>query len=295
MKSLLLTIIILLHFPISTVNASEVIVDTQWLKTNIDSSNLILIDMSDESQYQRFHIKNAIQLPYRILNQTLKNRVSVSIGSRNIVKLLGLLGVTPNSHIVIYDDTGGLHAGRLLWELDRINHKKVSLLDGGLVKWILEGNKVTATPFQPKSKTHYPLPKTLNNKMIASIDDVLPASRSKDTLLIDVRSEEEYIGNVKRRRSGHIPGAKLWSWDNAINFQDQFKFKSSKVLGSELEKIGLTKKSQAVILYCRSAHRASQSYATLRSLGFKNIKIYDGSMKQYEITANAPLTKGLKP
>lgn len=295
MKTLLLTFIIFLYSAVSTVYASEATVDTQWLKTNIDNPNIVLIDMSDETQYQRFHIKNAIQLPYRVLNQKLKNGVSLSIGSKNIVKLLGLLGISTTSHIVIYDDIGSLHAGRLFWELERIKHKNVSLLDGGLVKWILEGNPVTAKPFQPTAKTNYPLPKSLNKNILATIKDVLPDSRSKNTLLIDVRSQDEYNGNVKQRRSGHIPGAKIWSWDNAINFEDQFKFKPKKTLEAELNKIGLIKKQQPVILYCRSAHRASQSYATLRSLGFDNVKVYDGSMKQYVITANAPLTKGANP
>ena len=295
MKTLLFAIIVLLHSSFSNAYASDVLVNTKWLKSNISNPDLVIIDMSDETQYQRFHIQNAIQLPYRILNQKLKNGVSISIGSDNIVKLLGLLGITTTSHVVVYDDTGGLHASRLLWELERINHPKVSLLDGGLVKWILEGNPVTATSFQPKSKTHYPLPKSFNTKTTATITDVLPASRAKDTLLIDVRSKEEYIGNVKQRRSGHIPGAKLWNWDNAINFQDQFKFKTSKELTAELSNIGLNKKNQSVILYCRSAHRASQSYVTLRTLGFIKVKIYDGSMNEYGITANAPLTKGPKP
>lgn len=295
MKTLFCAFIIFLHSSLTTVSAADIIIDTQWLKANIDNPNLVLIDMSDETQYQRFHIRNAIQLPYHVLNQTLKNRVSISIGSHNIVKLLGLLGISPSSHVVIYDDTGGLHAGRLFWELERVNHKNVSLLDGGLVKWILDGNPVTATPFQPKMKTLYPAPKVFNKNTIATIDDVLPDSRAKNTLLIDVRSKEEYLGHIKRRRSGHIPGAKLWSWDNAINFENQFKFKESKKLKTELGKIGLIQKHQPVVLYCRSAHRASQSYVTLRSLGFKNVKVYDGSMKQYEISANAPVTKGPKP
>lgn len=295
MKTLLFSFIIFLYSSVSSVYASEATVDTQWLKANINNSNIVLLDMSDETQYQRFHIKNAIQLPYHVLNQKLKNGVSLSIGSNNIVKLLGLLGITTASHVIVYDDTGGLHAARLFWELERIKHTNVSILDGGLVKWILDGNPVTAVPFQPKVKTNYPLPKSLNKNTLATIDDVLPDSRKKNTLLIDVRSQEEYTGNVRQRRSGHIPGAQLWSWDNAIDFENQFKFKSTEILKAELSKIGLKKKNQSVILYCRSAHRASQSYATLRSMGFQNVKVYDGSMNEYEKTANAPLTKGANP
>jgi len=295
MKTLLFAFVIFSHSFLSTVYAAETLVTTQWLKANIDNSDIVLIDMSDETQYQRFHIKKAIQLPYHVLNRKLKNGVSLSIGSHNIVKLLGLLGITTSSHVILYDDMGGLHAGRLYWELERINHKNVSLLDGGLVKWILDGNPVTANPFQPTAKTNYTLPKSLHKNTLATLDDVLPSSQAKNTVLIDVRSKEEYTGNVKQRRSGHIPGAKLWSWDNAINFENQFKFKPAEILKAELSAIGLKQKQQPVILYCRSAHRASQSYVALRSLGFENIKIYDGSMAQYEISANAPLTKGVSP
>ncbi len=300
MKHLLRTLIVLLFSLssltyVSLASASPTTVSTEWLEKHLDNPGIVLIDMSDETQYQRFHLKNAIQLPYHVLNQRLKNGVSVSIGRNNIVKLLGLLGISASSHVVVYDDMGGLHAGRLFWELERINHKRVSLLNGGLVKWILEGKPVTATPYQPGKKTNYPQPKLAKDIHLASIKEVLPATREKDTLLIDVRSKEEYMGHVKQRRSGHIPGARLWGWDNAVDFENQFKFKPKSVLQDELKKIGLTKKDQPVILYCRSAHRASQSYLTLRYLGFTNVKVYDGSMKQYAQTANAPLTKGLKP
>lgn len=295
MKLFLRALIVLLFSLGSMAYAAEVTVSTQWLEKQLDKPNIVVIDMSDETQYQRFHLKNAIQLPYHVLNQNLKNGVSLSIGRNNITKLLGLLGISADSHVVIYDDIGGLHAGRLFWELERINHKNVSLLDGGLVKWILEGKPVTAIPYQPGKKANHPSPKSTSDIRLASIEDVLPATRKKDTLLIDVRSEQEYIGQVKQRRSGHIPGARLWSWDNAVDFDNQFKFKPKSVLEAELKKIGLVKKTQAVILYCHSAHRASQSYLTLRYLGFKNVKVFDGSMKQYVLTANAPLTKGAKP
>lgn len=295
MKLLIQLIFLFSFLNISTSFAASPLVETNWLAANLDKKNIVLIDMSDETQYQRFHIKNAIQLPYHVLNKRLKNGVSLSIGSDNIQKLLGLLGITTNSHVIIYDDIGALHAGRLFWELERLNHKNVSILNGGLVKWILEGKPVTAKTFQPTKKTNYQPSNVSVKTSLATLDDVLPATRSKDTLLIDVRSTEEYIGNIKARRSGHIPGAKSWDWQNAVDFENQFKFKPTKVLKSELSKLGLNKKEQAVILYCQSAHRAAQSYITLRSLGFNNVKVYDGSMKEYSITPNAPLTKGANP
>ena len=93
MKLFLRTLIALLFSLCSIAYAAEVTVSTQWLEKQLDNPNVVIIDMSDETQYQRFHLKNAIQLPYHVLNQNLKNGVSLSIGQNNITKLLGLLGI----------------------------------------------------------------------------------------------------------------------------------------------------------------------------------------------------------
>ena len=61
-----------------------------------------------------------------------------------------------------------------------------------------------------------------------------------------------------------------------------------------LKQLGITNKKQELIVYCRSGHRASQSYFTLRKLGFENVKLYDASMNEYQ-QSNKPLIKGMKP
>ena len=67
---------------------------------------------------------------------------------------------------------------------------------------------------------------------------------------------------------------------------------SDKVLQGELSKLGVKDKTKPLIVYCRSGHRASQSYLTLRSLGYTNVKLYDGSMAEYASKRELPLKKG---
>ena len=111
------------------------------------SSESFLVDIN----WLQKNLKETTHLPYAAINTRNKSDVSFSVGENKIIKILGLLGIKPNHHIVIYDDMGGLHASRFFWELEKLGHKNISLLDGGLVKWILAGNKVTATS---KYKTH---------------------------------------------------------------------------------------------------------------------------------------------
>lgn len=263
-------------------------VNTSWLAEHKNDKNLVIIDMSDGTQYQRFHIPGAINLPYEILNKTSKKRISTSVGSDTIVKFLGLLGIKRESQVIIYDDMGGLNASRLFWELQRLQHKKVALLDGGLVQWILEGRKVNNIPVEPKP-VKYILDVKPNNTPLAELNDVT----GKATIL-DVRSREEYMGHPRQKRSGHIPGAHWWSWDNTVDFANGFRHKPTASLIDSLKQLGVTDKKQQLVVYCRSGHRASQSYFTLRNLGFENVKLYDASMAEYQQTKK-PLTKGMKP
>ena len=114
-------------------------------------------------------------------------------------------------------------------------------------------------------------------------------------VIIDVRTPEEYVGHPRYPRSGHIPGAQLWPWDQAVDFDQGFVIDRQNKLKQELGQLGLKDPEQPVVLYCRSGHRASHSYFTLRQLGFKNVKIYDGSMKEYEKIKSEPLIKGKRP
>ena len=290
------SLIFILLFSLScSVFALERTVDVDWLKKNINHKNLVLIDMSDSLQYQSFHIPGAINLPYEAINTTRKkDRASISIGKQNIVKLLGLLGIERSTHIVIYDDMGGLNAGRLYWELSRIQHPEFSVLNGGLVSWILGHNRVDNKPVKPRPAV-YTLPDSVkieSDNYTATTNDVKNAG--KDTQIVDVRTPEEYIGSIKHPRTGHIPGAKLWSWDNALDVAGGFRLRQTDSLLKELELQGIDK-NKPTIVYCRSGHRASQTFYTLKELGFKDVRLYDGSMKAYSKDKALPLNKGKHP
>jgi len=287
MKALLL--LISLTFS-SQLIASPVLVDTNWLEKNISNKNLVVIDTSDHTQHLRFHIPGAVHIDYsEITYKPKRSKVSIQVPNEYFVKLLGQRGISNDKHIIIYDDMGGLNAGRLFWQLEQIGHKKISVLNGGLVKWILEGRKITNR--ETKSK-----PATYAANTSGQVDNLATLDTVSNTkaLLIDARSKEEYMGYPRYPRSGHIPGATLWDWQNNVNFEDAFKIKTPELIQTEQKKINLKDKEQSVIVYCRSGHRAAQTYLTLRSMGFNKVKLYDGSMAEYSLNKKAPLEKGCK-
>lgn len=275
-------------------SAPSFLVDINWLQKNLSSPSVRLIDMSDETQFQRFHIPGATHLPYAAINRRNKKGVSLSVGQNHIVKILGLLGIQPKHHVVIYDDMGGLHASRLFWELEKIGHKKISIVDGGLVKWILAGKKVTADINNVKAVQYNADRKSGRNNVVTA-EEILKSEFNNKNILLDVRSKDEYVGHPRNPRGGHIPQAKWWEWSQAVNFENAFKMQDNATLKKQLHQVGINNTDTPITLYCQSAHRASQSYFTLRQLGYKNVKIYDGSMSEYSKIKSAPLKKGLTP
>lgn len=269
--------------------ANNVFVSTEWLKQNQDK--VTLIDMSQQAQYQKFHIEGALWMNYHWLIKP-QNGLALSGGSEYITKILSQFGIKPDTHIVIYDDMGGLDASRLYWELNKLQHAKVNILDGGLVNWVLAGHKVTQATAKRPIKSNYPLPKhTLTDTLTANKAEVIAAIEDINTILLDTRSKEEYQGLPKEKRSGHIPSAIWFEWSNAFNMRNGFKQHNSAELTDYLATLGLQDKQQPIILYCNTAHRAARSFTMLKSLGYTDIKLYDGSMQEYEIDKTLPLQK----
>jgi len=270
--------------------AEPVMVETDWLSKHLSDKGLVVVDMSsDPLQYTRFHIPGAVRLSYEDLLRVRKpDGVKLRLSNKQFYALLGKLGISRQSYVVIYDDMGGLNAGRLFWQLEQIGHPRVSVLNGGLVSWIQDGNRITGQETQPVAASYLPVQEFRDNDIAYSA--VREQIKTDQSVFVDVRSLEEYQGSPRLPRSGHIPGALWWPWENSINLNNAFRHKPLKEIQVQLDRIGVTPK-KPVILYCRTGHRASQSYLTLRALGYTRVKVYDGSMAEYSQHRDAPLMK----
>lgn len=293
----LLIFVLLCGFgPIAVLQAAPVLVTSAWLEPQLKDRDLVVIDMTDEDlQYTRYHIPGAVRLGYTdLLNAPVGKKPPAPLTDAQLATLLGQLGITRHTRLVLYDDMGGLNAGRLFLDLERIGHPSVSVLDGGLVKWVLEGRRVDNIPVLRKPAT-YTLGATRRANVAALTDVQRAASQADPVLLLDVRSRDEYTGNPKEPRSGHIPQARWWPWEQAIRMDSGFTLHEPDVLLTSLAKADVPDRKTPIILYCRSGHRASQSYLTLRHLGFENVRVYSGSMNEYLQDRAALLVRGLAP
>lgn len=294
LSKILTTLFFLLFIFLQSAQANDkVFVSAEWV--NEHQNKLVLIDLSSNNSYQKFHLPNAIWVNYDWLIRP-QNGLALSGGPNYMQLVLSELGIKREDHIVIYDDMGNLDASRLYWELNKLQHPKVNILDGGTVQWVLKGFPVTQTVPERLTKTNYPLPeKTLTDALTADKTEVLAAIKDKNITLLDIRTEEEYIGHPKQKRSGHIPTAEWFDWTLAVNAANGYQQSEEKDLLNQLSDIGIQDKKQAIIIYCNSGHRAARSITMFQNLGFENVKLYDASMQEYGIDESLPLKLGKQP
>lgn len=105
---------------------------------------------------------------------------------------LSNLAVTRNHHIVAYDDGASPNAATLYRLLTYFQHPRVSVLDGGMTKWLHERRDADHRPADP-GYAPYEI-RGADKTAVAATEDVLRALGAPDAAFVDVRSPAEYLG-----------------------------------------------------------------------------------------------------
>ncbi len=268
------------------------ILSSEQLKNQLQQSGntLLLIDMTSPNTYIQHHIAEAVFLDYAWIVRIEPPRMGLLSNIDQLNTVFNAIGLTPDTHVVAYDDEGGGRACRLLWTLETVGHKHYSLLDGGIQNWMSENNPVT-------DKVVYPTPNTTSNECKYSILDQAIADQAfihehlndPAVAILDSRSPAEYTGKKAfAERAGHIPGAVNWDWMTAMDKEHNLCLKPQTELTASLESIGITK-DKLVITHCQTHHRSAHTFIVLKSLGFENVKGYPGSWSDWGNTSGLPI------
>lgn len=273
--------------PAGAADAPGLLVDADWLEARRGDPSVRIVDMTTErDDYQKAHIPGAVYLG---VNDT---RVGVPAGGYRLpteaeaMRLLGALGITPESTVVAYDDMGGLHASRLFFVLEVFGHRKVALLDGGLVAWRRAGYPVTRDVPRVSPTTYRP---KIDGDRVVSAEWVRDRLGDPGLALVDARSADEFAGrDVQAKRGGHIPGAVNVEWKR--NVRSDLRFKSVDELRAMYAAAGVTPE-KTVVTYCQTHHRAAHTYFVLRLLGFPRVVGYDRSWIEWGNRDDLPVAR----
>lgn len=265
------------------------ILEPEGLERRLGEEGLLVVDLCKPEIYPQYHIPGAVQLDYGKLVAQHGMARGLLPDDDQLEELFSSIGLTPETHVVAYDDEGGGKAGRLLWTLDVVGHRHFSLLNGGLQAWYNEGRPGSREAVQPR-RSHYQVNREKHG--IADAAYILARLGDPRTAILDARSPNEYLGLTRTAlRNGHIPGAANLDWTFAMDPEHNLRLKPEAELRQALVARGVTPDKE-VIVHCQTHHRSAYTYVVLKALGYPDVKGYAGSWSDWGNRDDTPVETG---
>ncbi|MBP8626293.1 MAG: sulfurtransferase [Syntrophorhabdales bacterium] len=289
LKHIYLLSLIFVLSVVSTAISAEPAVSTDWLEKNLNNPNIVIVDVRKVEEYKAGHIPSAVNIYYgswAITKAGIRNELPAI---DDLFDIIGSAGITADTHVVVVGkvDTppDKFDMTRVAWTLKYAGVKNVSILDGGYNKWMTDKKPVSTEAVKPKEK---PYKAEVNKNLIVDKDYVL--SKLGKAILVDVREPEFYQGKKKLdfvAKLGRIKGAV--NLPNSLAFNKDSTFKSREELEKAASAAVGTDRSKEIITYCDTG-KTCTAWAIILSdmLGYKDVKIYDGSTEEWTKDPNAP-------
>ncbi len=249
-------------------------------------ADVLVVDLCKPETYAQAHVPGAVNLDYARLNLSRPPVGGLLPDETTLSDTLSSIGLSPEKHVVAYDDEGGGKAARLLWTLDVLGHQRFSLLDGGHRAWVeaslpVEDSPTSASPSRYRA--------VVGETARADREFILGRLGADNFALVDARTPEEYSGENRRaERGGHIPGAVNFNWVNAMDRERALRLRPGNELLREFAALGVTPDKE-VVAYCHTHHRSSHTYIVLKSLGFERLRGYPGSWSEWGNDPSTPV------
>ena len=194
-----------------------------------------------------------------------------------LAQKLGAAGVSKSTQVVVYDDAGGMIAGRLWWLLRWLGHDRVALLDGGINRWRSEGRPLsTALPahapavFAAQLRDYTVGTEAVQNNLL-----------SDDLCLVDARSPDRFRGENETLdpAGGHIPGARNRFFRD--NLDAEGLFRSAAELHAEFLGLLAGVEPRQAVMQCGSGVSACHNLLAMEIAGLPGARLYPGSWSEW--------------
>ena len=277
-----------------------VLISPAELDALVKSEPVVVIDTRDADTYVAGHIPGAVNLREIFTFLATSTAEGLTELKGTFAKHFGAVGLSGKETAVFYEDalnSGYGQSCRGYYLLTWLGYPKIKVLNGGYSAWKASGMAVSTDAVTPKAAT-FPADLKMADVMLTK-DEMLTALGS-DTVLLDVRDIDEWIGDSSSPygkdyapRKGRIPGAKWLEWYRFMKPSAQGPMiKSPDEVKAEAATAGIST-DDTVYLYCFKGARASNTFLALKQAGFSDVRMYFGSWNEWSRDPALPIETGL--
>ena len=271
------------------------------LRQNLSRSDWVVFDcrhdLADSRRGARVYREGHLPGAYFAPVETELSGVKTGANGRHplpdaaaFAAFLNAHGVTAETQIVAYDDVGGQYAARLWWLARWLGLTRVAVLDGGLPKWIADGN-----PLSVEMPTPRPTGGVIarpDATMVRSAADVRAGTENASRCIVDARAPERFRGEVEPIDlvAGHIPTALNRFFKS--NLRADLTMRAPAELRREFAAMLGGWRPDQVIHQCGSGVTACVNVLAMEHAGLGGSALYVGSWSEWIADPARPIARG---
>jgi len=277
----------------------EALVSTEWLAEHLDAPDVRVVDGTSflpgvdrnaKTEYRDCHIPGAVFFDIDDIADDSSDLPHMVPSPEKFSSRVRKLGLGDGNRIVVYDANGGGQAACRVWWMFRLfGHEDVSILDGGLPKWLAEDRPTDDLPPVPRERHFTP---RFNNFLVRSVDQVLENCESKRDQVVDARAAGRFAGTADEPRpgirKGHIPGSVNLPFPKLMDKDNNFVFRSADEIAETFKEAGIDF-SKPLVATCGSGVTACVIAFAGHLIGQSEIAVYDGSWSEWGARHDTPI------
>lgn len=276
--------------PVQAARSIDPVVSTEWLEKNLGNKDLVIVDLRKLEEYREGHIPGSINVFYGLWAVKKGDLLNELPEADDLEDLIADAGIDESSLVVLVDkiekvpDQFGMT--RVAWTLKYAGVINVAVLRGGLTQWEKENKPMSKNMVSPESKD---FEADWNKNLF--VDKATVTAKLGKATIVDNRAPSFYEGKEKLEfvaKTGRIKGAVNLPVGQLFTPEGLYKDKAT--LAELAQKATGGDKEKEYIMYCDTGKTAtSWAFIMTEMLGYKDVKIYDGSAMEWLADPNAPI------
>lgn len=275
------------------------LVSTEWLAKHIDAPDVRIVDATSflptvprnaKAEYRECHIPGAVYFDINDIADDATELPHMVPSAEKFASRVRKLGLGDGNRIVVYDANGGTSAAARVWWMFRLfGHDDVTVLNGGLPKWLAEGRPTDDLPPVPRER-HFTA--RVNHTLLRSVEQLMTNVDHKHDQVVDARSQGRFDGKADEPRpglrKGHIPGSVCLPFNNLVDADANFVFRPAGELKDIFDKADIDL-SKPLVASCGSGVTACVIALAGYLIGKEDVAVYDGSWTEWGGRHDTPI------